>query len=182
MVHTSVSPRTVDALNITAYLGLWYEMATDAIVFKTFEKNSYCVTALYGEGGNGTLSVHNYATVGSPSGNTTFINGYAYQARPDSEPGQLEVVLYRDPSAPFPPAPYWILELGPINVDGLYDYAIVSDSLYTDLFVLARNVETYNTKYKERVSAALTSLGFVGETAPIDTYQGADCVYEETNT
>ena len=175
----NINPDTVDELDVPAYLGLWYQMAADEIVYATFEKDSYCATAQYGDNGNGTLSVHNYATIGSPSGSTYVIDGYAYQTKPDSEPGQLKVVFYSDDAAPFP-APYWILELGPINADGLYDYAIVSDSFSAFLFVLARDVETYNTKYKESVSATLTSLGFVGKTAPIDTYQGSDCVYEST--
>lgn len=65
-----------------------------------------------------------------------------------------------------------------MNEKGLYDYAIVSDNLSAFLFVLARDVSTFNNKYKASVSATLTKLGFTGKTAPIDTYQGQDCVYE----
>lgn len=129
--------------------------------------------------GDGTLSVHNYATIGSPSGTTYTIDGYAYQTNPTENPGQLKVVFDSDDAAPFP-APYWILELGPINADGLYDYAIVSDNVSAFLFVLARDVETYNSKYKATVSETLTKLGFTGTTAPIDTYHNSDCVYEST--
>jgi lipocalin len=67
-----------------------------------------------------------------------------------------------------------------VNTDSLYDYAIVSDNLSAFLFVLARDVSTFNSKYKETVSATLKTLGFTGKTAPIDTYQGTDCVYEAT--
>ena len=129
--------------------------------------------------GDGTLSVHNYATISSPSGTVYTIDGYAYQTNPSAEPGQLKVVFDSSDAAPFP-APYWILELGPINSAGLYDYAIVSDNLSAFLFVLARDVETFNSKYKADVSATLTKLGFTGTTAPIDTYHAADCVYEST--
>jgi lipocalin len=87
------------------------------------------------------------------------------------------MVFDSDDAAPFP-APYWVLELGPINADGLYDYAIVSDNLSSFLFVLARDPVVYNEKYKASVSATLETLGFKGLTAPIDTYQEADCVYE----
>ena len=75
------------------------------------------------------------------------------------------------------PAPYWILELGPINDDGLYDYSIVSDSVGLFLFVLARNVTTFFNLYNDEVLATLVDLGFVGPTKPIPTYQGPDCVY-----
>jgi lipocalin len=89
------------------------------------------------------------------------------------------VVFDSDDASPFP-APYWILELGPVNSDGLYDYGIVSDNLGSTLFVLARDVDTYNSKYKASVSVTLTKLGFTGYKAPIDLYQGSDCVYEST--
>jgi lipocalin len=77
-------------------------------------------------------------------------------------------------------APYWILELGPVNSNNLYDYAIVSDNFSAYLFVLARDVATYNSKYKADVENTLKQLGFTGKTAPIDTYHGADCVYESS--
>jgi len=176
-----LNPDTVDELDVPAYLGLWYQMAADQIVYSTFEKDSYCDTAQYGDNGDGTLSVHNYAKIGSPSNGTDYvIDGYAYQTKPDEEPGQLKVVFDSDDAAPFP-APYWILELGPKNADGLYDYSIVSDSVSEFLFVLARDVDTFNTKYKDSVYATLTELGFTGNTAPIDTYHGSDCVYESTS-
>lgn len=176
---SKVNPDTVDSLDIPKYLGLWYQMAADQIVYSTFEKDAYCATALYGDNGDGTLSVHNYATIGSPDGSTYIIDGYAYQTDTENYPGKLKVVFNSDDAAPFP-APYWILELGPVNANGLYDWAIVSDSLSEFLFVLARDVNTFNALYKDSVDKELTKLGFTGKTAPIDTYQGTDCVYEST--
>ena len=174
-----INPDTVSTLDVPKYLGLWYQMAADQIVYSTFEKDSFCSTAVYGDNGDGTLSVHNYATIGNPAGNPYVIDGYAYQTKPDTYPGQLKVVFNSSDAAPFP-APYWILELGPVNTNGLYDWAIVSDSISEFLFVLARDVATFNSEYKKSVYAELTKLGFTGKTAPIDTYQGADCVYEST--
>lgn len=175
--RAALNPDTVPELDVAKYLGTWYQMAADAIVIESFEKDAYCSTALYGDNGDGTLSVHNYATIGTPDGSTYIIDGYAYQTKPDTYPGQLKVVFDSDDAAPFP-APYWVLELGPVNADGLYDYAIVSDSFSSFLFVLARNVETYNLKYKSSIMQTLTDLGFTGRKAPIDTYQEKDCVYE----
>ena len=174
-----INPDTVSTLDVPKYLGLWYQMAADQIVYSTFEKDSFCSTAVYGDNGDGTLSVHNYATIGNPAGSPYVIDGYAYQTKPDTYPGQLKVVFNSSDAAPFP-APYWILELGPVNTNGLYDWAIVSDSISEFLFVLARDVATFNSEYKKSVYAELTKLGFTGKTAPIDTYQGADCVYEST--
>ena len=89
--------------------------------------------------------------------------------------------MHFDSSDAFPfDAPYWVLELGPINANGLYDYAIVSDNLSSFLFVLARDVATFQAKYEADVLKQLTVLGFTGLTKPIATYQGTDCVYEST--
>ena len=176
---TKINPDTVPSLDIPKYLGLWYQMAADKIVYSTFEKDSYCCTAFYGDNGDGTLSVHNYAKINSPTGADYTINGYAYQTDAANHPGQLKVVFNSADALPFP-APYWILELGAINANNQYDYAIVSDNLSSFLFVLARDVATFNNKYKESVSQRLTDLGFTGITAPIDTYQGSDCIYEAT--
>ena len=71
-------------MDVPKYLGLWYQMSADQIVYTTFEKDAYCATALYGDNGNGTLSVHNYATVGGPNGTVYVIDGYAYQVRKNS--------------------------------------------------------------------------------------------------
>jgi apolipoprotein D and lipocalin family protein len=175
---TKINPDTVDSLDLPKYLGLWYQMAADQIVYSTFEKDAYCCTALYGDNGDGTISVHNYARIHSPAGDVYTIDGYAYNSNPD-EPGQLKVVFDSDEAAPFP-APYWILELGPINENNQYDYAIVSDNLSAFLFVLARDVDRFNNKYKDDVYKTLTDLGFTGKTAPIDTYHQSDCIYEST--
>lgn len=151
-------------------------MAADAIVYDTFEKDSFCDTSLYGYNADGTISVHNYAKIGSPDGSTYVIDGYAYGSNPE-EPGQLKVHFDSDEAAPFD-APYWVLALGPLNADNKYDWSIVSDNFSAFLFVLARDVETFNSKYKDEVMALLDDLGFQGRTAPIETYQGSDCVYE----
>lgn len=176
---SKVNPDTVDTLDVPKYLGLWYQMASDEIVLATFEKDAYCATAVYGDNGDGTLSVHNYATIGAPNGSTYVIDGYAYQTDAENYPGKLKVVFNSDDASPFP-APYWILELGPVNADGLYDWAIVSDSFSSTLFILARDVATFNAKYKDSVYAEVAKLGFTGKSAPIDLYQGTDCVYEST--
>ena len=93
--------------------------------------------------GDGKISVHNYAAVGLPNGTAYIIDGYAYQPDPVNEPGQLKVKFDAGSDAAPVPAPYWVLELGPLNEEGLYDYSIVSDSLSAFLFVLTRNVDKY---------------------------------------
>ena len=153
-------------------------MYGNAPVVHTFEKDSYCDTALYGDNGNGTISVHNYAKVGSAdNGDVYVIDGFAYQSNLPDEPGQLKVKFDSDEAAKFP-APYWVLELGPINSNGFYEWAIVSDNLSYTLFVLARDPQEFADKYNDDVLSILNDLGFDGHTRPIPIYQGSDCVYE----
>jgi len=173
------APVTVSTLDVPKYLGLWYQMYADAIVYSSFEKDSFCATALYGDNGDGTLSVHNYAATGTPSGAPYVINGYAYQTNPTEQPGQLNVHFDSSDAFPFD-APYWVLELGPVNSNGQYDYAIVSDNFSLYLFVLARDPKTFKVKYEKDVLATLQTLGFTGLKKPIATYQDSDCVYEST--
>lgn len=103
--------------------------------------------------------------------------GYATQPNPD-EPGQLTVTFESVDSFG---APYWVLDLGPINAEtGLYDWSIVSDPFTAYLFVLARDVEDFNEKYDAEVSQKLVDLGFTKKfNSPIATYQKEDCLYEE---
>lgn len=99
-----VNPDTVDTLDVPKFLGLWYQMAENKFVAATSEKDAYCATAEYGTNTDGTISVHNYATIGSPTGSPYIIDGYAYQTNPAEEPGQLAVV-FQSPDVPPVPAP-----------------------------------------------------------------------------
>lgn len=170
------SPKTVNELDIEKYTGLWYQMYADSIVYSTFEKNSFCDTATYTIIEDGNLGVHNYAKIGTPNGSDYTIDGYAYVVDYNS-PGQLKV-HFDSADASIVDAPYWILALGPVNDDNLYDWSIVSDNISQFLFVLARNVDEFNKKYNEEILHTLNQLGFIGRKQPISTYQSNDCVYE----
>jgi apolipoprotein D and lipocalin family protein len=174
--HLGLGVDTVDELDVNAYVGTWYQMYADQLVYSTIEPNAYCVTAKYALLEDGSISVHNYQTTGSPSEGVDTIDGTATVPNPE-EPGQLSVSF--DSVDGGAGAPYWVLDLGPINADGLYDWSIVSDPFTAYLFVLARDVDTFNTKYDEEVNAKLETLGFTKKfNSPIATYQEDDCVYE----
>ena len=170
---------TIDEIDLTKYDGLWYQMYADKLVYKTIEQNTFCDTALYTLQTTDTISVHNYATIDSPKGEPSLIDGYAYVVDP-TDPGKLKVHFDSDDAAPFD-APYWILNLGPVNTNDKYDWAIVSDNLSAFLFVLARDVYTFNTIYETEVLELLEQYGFIGKRKPIKTYQHDDCIYEESS-
>jgi lipocalin len=43
----TIPPDTVNSINVTAYLGRWYQMYASVIPNTTFERNGYCVCADY---------------------------------------------------------------------------------------------------------------------------------------
>jgi hypothetical protein len=74
---SSAVAHTVPALNMTAYLGRWFQVYSDLIVEATFENASYCDTADYGLNTNGTISVLNRERQYGPQGPERVINGWA---------------------------------------------------------------------------------------------------------
>jgi lipocalin len=169
----SAGAQTVGELNTTAYLGRWYQVYSDLIVEATFENASYCDTADYGLWPNGTISVLNRERQYGVDGPEREIFGWA-AADSAAEPGQLTVHLQTVGLG----APYWVYELGPATYNGsLYEYSIVSDPFKATLFVLARNVSEFYTRWNANVSATLKALGFTGIfNSPLTTVQ-IGCTY-----
>lgn len=143
----------VPELNLNQYDGLWYEVYED-LFDETFQKGGRCVKADYTLFENGTVGVLNTEIL--PNGTESSITGTAYYTG-DHTGGQLTVDLEGEPDPA--PAPYWVVELGPI-VDDSYDYAIVSDNLRISLFVLARDVDRFFELYDEDVLESVDNMGF----------------------
>ena len=141
----------VPELNLTQYDGLWFEVYED-LFDETFQKGGRCVTAEYTLFENGTVGVLNKEIL--PNGTVSTITGSAYYDD-DNVGGELTVELEGTPA----PAPYWVIELGPI-VDDDYDYAIVSDNTRLSLFVLARSVERFFDLYEDDVLDSVENMGF----------------------
>ena len=143
--------KAVDNLNITLYTGKWYQVYEDNFD-KLFEHRGRCATAEYHLLDDGNVSVYNEQL--DPDDSVDSITGVAYYDEGDCC-GYLTVQL-----DDMLPAPYWVLELGPI-VDNEYQYSIVSDNLGISLFVLARNVSDFFMEYNNNVTKTLNDFGFV---------------------
>ncbi|XP_072023731.1 uncharacterized protein [Amphiura filiformis] len=178
-INVAAPPVTVSSVDLPNYLGRWYQMYANRFVFSTFERDNVCVTADYGLNLDGTVSVENNARLGSPeSENSTVINGFAYMPDP-KEPAKLAVIF---PSVGGPPGEYWIIKLGPLEESypsvPLYQYAVVTDSNRLTLFVLARNVQEFNARFKDEVLSFIEEEGFTRfYNAPKQTVQTPDCKY-----
>ena len=139
----------VDDLDLTKYVGKWYEVYQDNFN-RLFQGDGKCSTATYKLTEDNRVSVLNKQIINN---DYDTITGYAYY-KDDDCCGYLTVQLDGTPEAP-----YWVLELGPI-VNDLYDYSIVSDDKALSLFVLARDVERFFKLYNEDVLASLNEFGF----------------------
>ena len=97
---------TVD-LNITRYLGIWYEIATTESMHDVWEYKCECTYANYTLDKQG-VAVSNGCRRGSVDAPYTFAEGQAIVPDP-SQPGKL-AVRFSDES---PYAPYWVIVLDP---------------------------------------------------------------------
>lgn len=169
----------VPNLNVTAYLGRWYQIADDFSSASTFEKDAWCVAADYGLRSDGKISVFNQQRDGSATGPRGNITGYAYNPDPNVA-AKLKVHFDVAPID----GPYWIVDVGPrvptgqSICDPCYDYAIVTDEAEISLFVLTRDVQRFNNKYNATVTSFLQNHGFNKPwNRPIYTPQPASCTY-----
>lgn len=152
IVYSNVLPDTINELNIDSYLGHWFQVygaPTNAI----FQGYGTCITADYGLLDNGYVSVLNSQL--NKNKEMEQINGYAYYKN-ISEPGQLTVHLDGVPQD----APYWIVKLGEI-VDNQYQYSIITTPSGISLWVLTRDLESFNQLYAEEVEDFLYEYNFI---------------------
>ena len=142
--------KAVDELDLPSYMGKWYQVYQNNFD-KLFQGIGKCSTAKYKIVGDNKVSVFNKQI--DKENKVDEIAGYAYYK--DGDYGGYLTVKLED----LPEAPYWVLELGPIE-DELYDYSIVSDDKAFSLFVLTRDVDNFYSNYNDDVLKSLESFGF----------------------
>ena len=148
-------PDVVSELDVEKYLGNWYQIygAPTNVIFQGYGE---CLTAEYGLLDNGDVSVLN-SQINSDY-ELEQISGYAYYTN-TSEPGKLSVHLDGVPVD----SPYWVVKLGE-ELNGQYQYSIISVPSGVSLWVLARNIEDFYDKYDEEVKEYLNENSFKYET------------------
>ncbi len=158
----------VKELDLEKYQGAWYEVYDDLFA-ETFQKGGSCLRADYKINNEGTIDVLNREV--NKMNEIENITGKAYYDEGNSG-GELTVDLKGAPN----PAPYWVVELGPV-VDNLYDYAIVSDNNKISLFVLARNVDNFLKLYDQKVLDSINDMGFTKFYNKPKLINQTDCPY-----
>ena len=165
----SNTPDVVSELDVEKYLGNWYQIygAPTNVIFQGYGE---CLTAEYGLLDNGDVSVLN-SQINSDY-ELEQISGYAYYTN-TSEPGKLSVHLDGVPVD----SPYWVVKLGE-ELNGQYQYSIISVPSGVSLWVLARNIEDFYDKYDEEVKEYLNENSFKYETI----IQDESCEYYFTSS
>lgn len=135
--------RTVPSLDVTRYMGLWYEIARYE---NSFEQGMTDVTATYTLLPDGKIRVEN---AGLKNGVKKHAVGHAY--RPDEkQPGKLKVSFflwfYSD---------YYVLELDKEN----YSYALVGSSSDKYLWILSRTPHLAED-FKDKLIASARRRGY----------------------
>lgn len=124
--HMSPLPelKTVEAVDLQKYLGVWYEIAT---IPASFEKDCVGVTATYSQRPDGKIKVLNQCRVKTLEGPAKKAEGRAWvvDARTNAK---LKVSFFL-----WFAGDYWIIELGKD-----YDYAVVGSPDREYLWILAR--------------------------------------------
>lgn len=144
-------PQPVEKLDISSYLGRWYQVIGDNFNL-LFSANGTCTTADYYQTNNKSrIGVFNNQFLDGLSNN---ISGYAEQINPQIE-GILNVYLAGVPHA----GEYYIYYLGPV-INGTYISAIVSDQFFLSLYVLVRNVEYYYQYLEKGIIDLIKQYGF----------------------
>ncbi len=117
-----------------------------------FQGYGTCATSDYGLMDNGQVSVLNVQL--NKDKEIEKISGYGYYKNA-SEPGKLTVHLDGVPVD----SPYWIVKLGEM-VDNQYQYSIITTPSGISLWVLARDIDTFNELYSDEVKKYLDANNF----------------------
>lgn len=159
-------PPPLETINVTAYLGRWFQTHASLTVKWTFELGANCVTADYGPTDvEGVVTVKNIVRPLFSDFLSIQINGFAVQ-NPDNSTarGALSVVLgpfFNDASEVefYDSGSYWIIAVGPV-IDDRYEWAVVSDRDQSSLYILARDPAQFKELYEEEVLAMCEDMGF----------------------
>lgn len=162
---TLPSPPPVDLLK---YDGKWYEQGS---VKQFFSIGLVNTTATYTPQPDGSIKVENSGNYFGPNGPQSNITGAALVVNPGFNTRLNVGFFFGQPNNTDEPGNYWILDYGP-EVDGEYEWAIVSDSSGRSGYILTRDQTITEAEYNELVARA-KQLGVSGRITPTAQYPAA---------
>jgi apolipoprotein D and lipocalin family protein len=157
--QASIFPKTVPALDLESYMGLWYEIQSTR---PFFQANCVCNTAEYTLRDDNVVNVVNSCRENSPDGPSKVVEGTATGSR---DPGKF-YVKFGGFSSPI--TNYWVVDLAPD-----YSFAVVSSFLRSPIWILSRT-PSLPQETLEGIYERLTQNGF--DTSALQTTQVEGCV------
>ena len=143
--------QVADQVELEAYQGLWYEIASIPSGFQAGCSNT---TARYTPAGENRVEVLNRCRIGS---GVTSIAGFAEAESTDSPILSVDLRilgLFNTGGAP-----YWVLAVGPGGSDGLYDWAVVGNPSRSFGWILSRE-PTLEASALSQAQAVLVQNGY----------------------
>ena len=157
------APPTAVQVDLPKFIGKWAQMYASLGPKYTFELGGRDVTALYSPTSrSGVLSVLNTT---KPSRILPAVQKRGYAVRSNAHSGIFHVSFSAKTEAEahfVEPGNFWIIGLGPV-VNGLYDWALISDSTKSSLYILTRDIDRFAKIYERRLLALVDSLGYTKE-------------------
>ena len=144
-VGNNAVPQPAKPVDLTQYVGLWYELARYE---NRFERNCEAVTAEYRAQAGGTIQVINSCRQGAVTGPLKVAKGRA-KVVPGSGDAKLKVSFF----GPFF-GDYWVLD----HADN-YDWSIVGEPSGRYLWILGRAAHP-PAELRERLRARVGELGY----------------------
>lgn len=144
-IANSQAVQTVPFVDLTKYVGKWYEIASFP---QFFQKGCTCTTAEYTATDKDYITVENRCNKNSIDGKQSYIKGKVFVEK-NTGNAQLKVQFFW----PFK-ADYWIIDLADD-----YSYAVVSNPSKNNLWILSRTPTMNETIYQQIISR-LEKKGF----------------------
>lgn len=136
-------PTPVEEIDLTKYVGSWFQIADFPQFYERLECTS-CVKATYTLNSQGTLDVANNAKAKiSFLQKLCKVTGTAYIPNP-YKPAELKIKFSFGVTGS-----YWVIGLGPVNSEGMYSWALVSDPNRLTLYILSRTPQLEDSTLNE---------------------------------
>jgi len=148
-------PAPVETFNVDSFMGKWYQVLySPPLSAGPCSMVTYQKVADVGQGGPGTVfDTFEYTTEATPYGKPRISSGYGIVRGT----GQM---TYRTTSSASDVNVY-VLETGPTNDVGQYDYVVLAVNCNYPLHVFARDPVQYKQKYEAEVNSALEQRSLV---------------------
>lgn len=149
-VGNTVVPDPAKPVELSAYLGKWYEYGRYEAPFQTGCEG---VTADYSLRDDGKIQVVNACFKGALDGEYSEAKGRAKVVE-GSEGAKLKVSFF----GPFY-GDYWVLDRSELDADGLYEWSIVGEPSGRYLWMLTRDAKP-NAELRGMLEARVRELGY----------------------